>query len=586
TPHHHTTTTHHHTPARPPTPIDPFTRELLLLCDGVRLPAELARELGPRVGRTVATDEVLEALGALARRRWISWRLSIPASAHPERALRAALERVGDPDRRTRSLAALDRLEAARDRVAAAGRDGEALDEAMAGLEAEFAELTETPARRAKGARTAPCRSLLYSDSRRSATVTLGPALLAELAPMSLCLTAAGWLTARYAERVGARIRETFDRLRGARDSVDLGSLYLACLPAPHAGSVEDIDALQAELRDRWAAIIDAEPGARRVWRSSAELAPRVAEAFGEPGDAWNIARYASPDVLVVAESEEAVNRGEFELVLGELHVAMNTIGASLFVNQHPDPDELLAETDRDFPAPRLMPLLPKEQPPRWSTRSRPALVRPQDYLVALAEHTGDPARPRTVLSGDVLVQDREGRLTAVLPDGATFPLLDVFGNALTNRVMDRFALRPEAPHSPRITVDRMIIARETWRLDPTTLHFAHEKNEAHRFATTRHWATQLGLPRYAFALSPTEPRPFYIDFHSPIYCTILAKAIRRLARDQPHHHLTLTEMLPTPHHTWLTDDQHHHYTAELRFVTVDQTRVESPGAAHGDGDS
>ncbi|SOD61153.1 hypothetical protein SAMN06297387_1031, partial [Streptomyces zhaozhouensis] len=40
------------------------------------------------------------------------------------------------------------------------------------------------------------------------------------------------------------------------------------------------------------------------------------------------------------------------------------------------------------------------------------------------------------------------------------------------------------------------------------------------------------------------------------------------------------TEMLPTPEHTWLTDDQHHHYTAELRFVTVDQSR-----ARHGTPD-
>ncbi|SOD68005.1 hypothetical protein SAMN06297387_1511, partial [Streptomyces zhaozhouensis] len=45
------------------------------------------------------------------------------------------------------------------------------------------------------------------------------------------------------------------------------------------------------------------------------------------------------------------------------------------------------------------------------------------------------------------------------------------------------------------------------------------------------------------------------------------------------------TEMLPTPEHTWLTDDQHHHYTAELRFVTVDQTQVESD-TARGNGDS
>jgi hypothetical protein len=73
------------------------------------------------------------------------------------------------------------------------------------------------------------------------------------------------------------------------------------------------------------------------------------------------------------------------------------------------------------------------------------------------------------------------------------------------------------------------------------------------------------------FVVSPAEPRPFYVDFDSPVYVNILAKAVRRLARQDPGGRLTVTEMLPTPDQTWLTDDAGNAYTAELRFVAVDQ---------------
>ncbi|NJQ18014.1 lantibiotic dehydratase, partial [Streptomyces bohaiensis] len=343
-------------------------------------------------------------------------------------------------------------------------------------------DITHTASQRNKSTRTAPNRSLLYTDTRRSTTATIGHTILDELTPLSLCLTAVGWLTSRYAESMRARIRQAFDRVRGESPTTDLASLYFACLPAPHADSTAEAERVQAELRERWARIIDAPEGVRRVQLRSEDIAERVAQEFGGPRDGWSLSRYVSPDVLVVADSTDAVARGDFSLVLGELHIAMNTVAASLFVHQHPAIEELVAETTRDFPGPRLTPMLPKELPLKWSARSRPALERDEDYAVALADHTGDPYRERCLLSADVTVADRDGRLTAVLPDGAEFDVLDVFGHALTNRVMDRFALRPDADHVPRVTIDRMTVQRESWRFTGDDLDFADEKNEARRW--------------------------------------------------------------------------------------------------------
>lgn len=50
----------------------------------------------------------------------------------------------------------------------------------------------------------------------------------------------------------------------------------------------------------------------------------------------------------------------------------------------------------------------------------------------------------------------------------------------------------------------------------------------------------------------------------------ILSKAARRLTSQDPTERLTITAMLPTPKQTWLTDDTGEAYTAELRFVAVE----------------
>ncbi|MFK0246845.1 lantibiotic dehydratase [Amycolatopsis azurea] len=555
-------------PGRRPDRLHPQEREVLAHCDGTLRPSEIAAELG----RGTTEETVMSILDELVRRRLIVWRLEVPTCAFPEQHLRSVLERITDPELRRDGLSKVAVLEQGRDRIKAAGADAPALSAAFTALENEFEALTQVAAQRAKGTRTAPCRALIYADCRRSATVRIGSAIRDELTPLALCLTAARWMTGRFARAVGDRVRQAYDHLRERDGSVDLASLWMECLPAPHGRSLTDIDRIQDELRERWARILAAPEDARRVRLSSADIADRVRTEFRETGPSWPQARYVSPDVLVVAEDADEVARGNFELVLGELHVAMNTASTSLWVMQHPDAGRLFAETAVDFPGPRLLPMLPKEQPPRWSARSRISLDRPEDYYVALVDHTVDPERDRTVLSADVLVEERDDRLVAVLPDGAEFDLLDVFSNAMTNRVMDRFALRPRADHSPRVTVDKLVVARESWSVPVGSLDFVSEKSEARRFVLARRWRDELGLPRFVFVVSPGEPRPFYVDFDAPVFVNIFAKAVRRLARQDPDGRLSITEMLPTPEQAWLTDDKGNRYTSELRFVAVDQS--------------
>ncbi|MFJ3669678.1 lantibiotic dehydratase [Streptomyces sp. NPDC090106] len=546
-------------PGRRPTAVSAAQAAVLTRCDGVRPARDIAAGLP-------GTD-VPGVLADLVSRRWVTWRLEIPAGTHPEHALRAWAQRVGAPDPRRRALAALDLLEAGRAKVAAADGEDE-LVRAMEELERDFTRLTDTAAVREKSSSTAPCRALVYSDTRRSATARLGPAVLDALSPLRVLMDSAGWLTSRLAAAVAAGIRPVHDRL-AAEGPVDLASFWFACLPVLHGTARTAADDLQREFTARWRRVLDVPEGARRVSARTADIAAAVSREF-EGGGGWTAARYLSPDIMAAADGPEAAARGELTLVLGELHLAANTLGASLFTHQHPDVDELLALTDRDHPGPRLLPLIPKEHRARLSARVRQTLVRPQDYQVALTDFTADPARPRAVRSADAVVEERGGGLVVRLPDGAEFPVADVFSHVLTTLSMDLFRLLAPAPHTPRVTLDRMVVARETWQLPAAEAAFADDKDEARRFVEARRWRARLGLPRFVFVVSPTESRPFYVDFDSPVYVTILAKALRRLARKDPHGTATFTEMLPTPEQTWLTDDEGRRYTSELRFVAFD----------------
>ncbi|QMU71792.1 lantibiotic dehydratase [Streptacidiphilus sp. P02-A3a] len=553
-------------PGRPPQPATDLELAALRLCDGRRPVREIRRELADRA----APPEVEQLLEQLVRRRWIVRKLEVPAGTHPERHLRDWLERVGDETARRRGLRLLEALERGRARVAAAAA-GPELTEALAALESDFRELTDAAATREKGGSTAPCRTLVYADSIRSATATVGAEVLRALAPLDLLLTSATWLTSRLASRVLTLAEQVHDRLSAAGgESIDLASFWFACMPVLHGDAVAEAAALQHEFWQRWSAVLRLPERSGNVTVASADIAEAVRGAFDERSAGWTAARYLSPDVMLAADGREALERGEFELVVGELHVATNTLGASLFVHQHPAPDELFEQTSRDHPQPRLMPLLPKEHRARLSTRVRHALVRPEDYQVALLDHGADPQRERTVASADAVVERQDGRLVVRLPDGAVFGVLDVFAHVLTTLVIDLCRLLPEADHTPRITVDRLVLARETWRYVGAALDCAQDKSEARRFVRVRRWHAATGLPRFVFVTAPTEPRPFFVDFDSPAYVSLFAKAVRRLTRQDPQGRLTVTEMLPTPEQTWLTDDQGNRYTSELRFVVLD----------------
>lgn len=569
-----------HIPSRGSVELSSVQARLLAACDGERPAKALAADVVADPSLGISEEEVYQLLDYGRQMGVISWTLELPLELYPERKLRRLLERVEDDEARTAALAALTELEAARARVGGAAGDPEQLDRAMAELEDTFTRLTGQPPTRSEG-KTYAGRTLVYEDCRRDVEVEVGPAILHRLGPpLTLVLTSARWFTFEVARRVREVLDQVHDSLarEGGTPAVEMADFQAALLKMRESLS-SIVREVQREFQGRWAEILSL-PGVGPQRRySSYELASHVHAAFDAPGPGWTLVRHVSPDVMIAGRDATEIERGEFELVLGELHPA-NTIMSSLFLAQHLHPEELVQAVEQDLGAPLVLPVLPKERYPQ-------RLNLPFSASSALAyEFSADPSgcpASRVLRVGDLLVQRGEAGLEVRSRDGRwTFDVLEFMQVYLWSMCSGWIVIAPRARHTPRVTVDGLVISRERWELDPAEIPFADVVDPLERFLCARRWARGLGLPRFVFVKVAVEVKPCYVDLESPIFVDMLAKLVRRTREGAPADPaVVLTEMLPRTDQTWLTDAQGNRYTSELRLVVVDPRPVARPVGAH-----
>jgi hypothetical protein len=122
--------------------------------------------------------------------------------------------------------------------------------------------------------------------------------------------------------------------------------------------------------------------------------------------------------------------------------------------------------------------------------------------------------------------------------------------------------------HRPRISIDRLVVARESWTFPATDTAWAFLDNEQQRYAEARRWRATHGVAERGFVRVPVERKPMAIDFRSLPMVNLLGKSIRRTAEAQAGP-FTITEMLPDLDRLWLRDADGERYTAELRLIAV-----------------
>jgi hypothetical protein len=560
-----------HRPHRQPVTLTGAELRILVASDGRRTISEVLEGAGGPDARAVLAR--LAGLGAL--------RLDLegPADAWPERLLREKLELIADPAARAAALKPVDRLIRARDAVAATDGDPAGLRRALANLAETFEQVTGAAATRRAGANYAG-RTLVYQDAVRDVRVDLGAAVTHALAaPLGLVLDSARWLVNEITDRYRVLFTELLDRETARAGGAPVPLQRLLTMAAPYLythGSRSEGELATpsvAELQRRWEQVLGPPSSPSRHQVSTDAISARAAECFPGRPAAWSGARQHSPDIMIAAASPAEVQRGDFLLVLGEIHLAINTLNQRLFVEQHPDPARLIAAEQADRGARRIVPIPAKDHPTVTSRLSPPSAVPGPLYWSSALTGSLDPPASEIVLPGAAMTVTRRGGdlVVQLMPSGAELDFFEVIGDEMAAVVVDAFQPVAPAAHRPRITIDRFVLSREQWVFPVADSAWAFAKDEQERYYLARRWRQDHQLPERVFYRVPVELKPTAADFRSIVLINLFAKHIRQ-TKTAGHTEYTVTEMLPGPGQLWLTDPEDRRYSSELRIVAYDST--------------
>jgi lantibiotic biosynthesis dehydratase-like protein len=157
--------------------------------------------------------------------------------------------------------------------------------------------------------------------------------------------------------------------------------------------------------------------------------------------------------------------------------------------------------------------------------------------------------------------------------------VIELFTGLLWMHAFDTWKLAGSAKHTPRITVDGLVLVRETWRTTAAETGLVGVTGERQRYLAVRRWRARLGLPEQVFVRIDTETKPCYLDLTSPLYARVLCNLVGAADRaGGPDTGLALSEVLPGPDDAWLADSTGLRYSSELRVHISDPIPPYLPG--------
>lgn len=554
-------------PPTPPRLLSKSDAYLMRAADGSARARDIARAAAasPDESGLATVDDAYAALAQLGKFGFLSWGVEIPSDVDDAAAwLQHELKQLDDEEVRHKALAPLERLIAGLDRVAAAAGDVEALDRSIEALEKDFQDITGLASKRGHG-KVYASRQIFYEDCARDVQLTIGARVLDALAgPMSLLLTSARWYTYEIARRFREEVRVLHRALREKHleAQIPLGTFLNATkvlFPGDGAAVPPFVASVKAELQQRWETLIGkdrlgGETGV--VQLTTDELRERAMTVFAAPGPGWPRARYCSPDVMIAADSVADVARGNFLAVLGETHCGANTHLGRFAFRMHPEAEAVKAAWDADMQKPCVAPV------PATTIRASHQPISDSDYHVELSWARSRRPRDHVHAAGDLVVEAvGERLLVRSRTGGVEYDIVEFMDQYLSNSAVD-FHPFARKRHGSRVMIDGLLVNREQWHLDRS--EFEQLLVGQDEIANVARWSRDLSLPRFVFGKVPHEPKPFFVDFASPILVDVLVRYLEKAES------LSLSEMIPELDRLWLADANGETYTSELRFVVVD----------------
>ena len=403
----------------------------------------------------------------------------------------------------------------------------------MAPLEARFEAVTGQPARRGAGEIYSD-RHIFYEEASSPFDFQVGRAFLEEL---SLAATPALELSAAYGAQVQRRYQDEISpRLAEAGGTLDFVSYALRMRP-------ETVE------QNTYAA------------RPPMDLAALQPGADGALPPAPAGPRYALPDLCLGAKEGAVTPGGGFTLVVSRVHhhlLVWNWLCA--FYADRPAYDRVaqgfIERMEQGEPLVALA--VARRNKGFYSFPGRRVLYNPGD-------DAGDGRALRgadlqvTLRAGVPVLEDAGGRrhhLYLTLDDLTRYAPLAALAHPLVLHPPLRDA---GSATVPRVMVGDAVYQRQQWELAAEGLG---KKRGSALLLQVRKEARAHGLPRFVFARSDRERKPYFIDLHCPFALEVLRHLCHGALR------VTFTEMLPGPEALWLRDARGR-YTCELRVQAL-----------------
>ncbi|MFI6684264.1 lantibiotic dehydratase [Streptomyces sp. NPDC050485] len=388
-------------------------------------------------------------------------------------------------------------------------------------------------------------------------------------------------------------MRAWFSGTFGAGSSVPVADFVTACL-RDDARLSAGFDAVESEVSAKAAKL--------KGLLTPAELTPaeRAASDHHITEEAIADARalagsplpaVCNPDLMLAADGPDAVARGDFLAVVGDLHAAEEGLSHSLFA---PWVDAAVGEgTLGERVAAAYRPLLePDEDLADVTHRHRSKTYARADLPcldIEAADRSPLPAQGRVRLH-ELIVSDTARGLRLHLPGSdralrLTSPPLYWQGVRARNpfavfsfpqRVDGLPVPLGDEGYLPRLVHGRVVLQRAMWGLPAAA---CHGKDWYAGFRAVQRLRAEHGLPRHVFVKFPQEVKPLYCDLDSPL----LVRQVSRMAKAAGDGRLVVSEMLPGPGSLWLTSSLGK-VTSELRYAVFSSGGTPGPQGPRPEG--
>ena len=140
----------------------------------------------------------------------------------------------------------------------------------------------------------------------------------------------------------------------------------------------------------------------------------------------------------------------------------------------------------------------------------------------------------------------------------------------------DAFKVGLGGAHTPRLSIDRLVLFRETWRPSTDDIEIHTRRRREADYLAVRSWQKKHGLPDEVFVKFADEVKPTYLHFGSvPLVASFISSVRQQRARSDEDHRIVISECLPRPQESWLMDQQGNRYVSEVRLQMIKESHPE-----------